>query len=388
MEDTANNKSRRRSGRWSRSIKRLRLALRFTHAIRPRRGPVTAVEDGDPAGVPDARRDSFLDKYGVRDLALSSGEPLTTNDESRAALSPPLGRLFVDPHGDFFFGWTIVLCLAVLYNYWTLMPRIAFIETEGEAIFFAGDYTSDVVYAIDVVVRWNLGFFQDGILRCKHRWRYVRSWGFAFDVLASVPLDLIYLSPLVGVNPLLRLPRLVKLFRLWNFSKMIESRLHYSESFVFRVVKLVHLIALCIHWDASFYFLLSKEEGFGINSWVYPALNGTFALTEIKYLYSFHWATLALTTIGDIPPPQTRAEYVWKFFSVLLEFFSDLDLQLQIICWECSYLQHWLVRGFFHLAYTRIHGILFFRSIWANYFQCKRKSSQFRKTFSSSTKAD
>lgn len=44
--------------------------------------------------------------------------------------------------------------------------------------------------------------------------------------------------------------------------------------------------------------------------WVYPFRPGDYATLSRKYLGSLYWSTLTLTTIGDLPTPETNAEYV------------------------------------------------------------------------------
>ena len=42
--------------------------------------------------------------------------------------------------------------------------------------------------------------------------------------------------------------------------------------------------------------------------WVYPYRPGDYATLSRKYLGSLYWSTLTLTTIGDLPTPETNAE--------------------------------------------------------------------------------
>lgn len=74
-----------------------------------------------------------------------------------------------------------------------------------------------------------------------------------------------------------------------------------------RVVNLVHILLMLAHWFGCFYFLLSESEGFQ-SDWSYPYPEGDFATLTRKYLGSLYWSTLTLTTIGDLPTPETNAE--------------------------------------------------------------------------------
>ena len=288
--------------RFRKFVDQVRLALRVANAI----APSTKQQQTEDR----QRRDSFLDRYtafNTDSIARNHSDrrDLESEDQSCACVS-----LVILPDGDFYFYWMIVVCCAVLYNYWLIMPRIAFqaLQTKNAALFFVLDYLSDVIYVLDIAVRFHLGFFEEGMVVCQPsrlKQNYLRSVGIWFDFVTLLPLDLMYI--VIGVEPSLRLPRLVKGFRVLPVSRMIESRLHYS--IVSRIATLVHFLSLCIHWDACFYFLISRAEGIVSDDWVYPmTLNESSVL--IHYLFSFHWATLALTTIGDLPVPHTAGEYV------------------------------------------------------------------------------
>lgn len=78
-----------------------------------------------------------------------------------------------------------------------------------------------------------------------------------------------------------------------------------------------------IYLFLSFLWLLSLIENILINfsifglllfffgkqgDWVYPYRPGDYATLTRKYLGSLYWSTLTLTTIGDLPTPETNAE--------------------------------------------------------------------------------
>lgn len=53
-----------------------------------------------------------------------------------------------------------------------------------------------------------------------------------------------------------------------------------------------------------FICLIYHQKG----DWVYPYRPGDYATLTRKYLGSLYWSTLTLTTIGDLPTPETNAE--------------------------------------------------------------------------------
>lgn len=56
--------------------------------------------------------------------------------------------------------------------------------------------------------------------------------------------------------------------------------------------------------------------------WVYPYRPGDYATLTRKYLGSLYWSTLTLTTIGDLPTPETNAEYDNFCFFILLKLLN------------------------------------------------------------------
>lgn len=95
------------------------------------------------------------------------------------------------------------------------------------------------------------------------------------------------------------------MYRIYDYYYMVESRTVYPN--LWRVVNLVHILLILAHWFGCFYFLLSEAENFQ-GEWVYPYRPGDYATLSRKYLGSLYWSTLTLTTIGDLPTPETNAE--------------------------------------------------------------------------------
>ncbi|KAL7745672.1 hypothetical protein ACLKA6_009879 [Drosophila palustris] len=106
-----------------------------------------------------------------------------------------------------------------------------------------------------------LQVYDDRKLACH----YVHSRDFIFDMIALIPLDLLQLK--MGTHPLLRFTRFFK------------------------------------------------------GDWVYPYRPGDYATLTRKYLGSLYWSTLTLTTIGDLPTPETNAEYIFTIVSYLIGVF-------------------------------------------------------------------
>lgn len=241
-------------------------------------------------------------------LQTSSSKPPSEETTETTAVHPAQRHYIISPDGRFMFCWMTALTAAVLYNLWTCIAREAFPElTAGvEPLWFAADALADLIYITDIGVQLRTGYLERGLVVYDLRRlavRYVRSRSFILDVVCLLPLDLIQLH--VGHHPLLRAPRFIKTYRLYRFVYMVETRAIFPN--IWRVVNLSHVLFLGCHWFAAFYFLISKAGGFH-GDWGYPSPVGDNAGVAKKYLRSLHWSTLTLTTIGDLPPPETNWE--------------------------------------------------------------------------------
>ena len=211
----------------------------------------------------------------------------------------------------------MIVSTAVIYNSWALILRTAFPEINEFHLvaWMVVDYLCDVIYLIDIFVSMRTGYLEDGILQKdahKLKNHYLHMNSFKLDAAALVPLDIAYFF--IKHEPAIRMNRLIKYHRFWHFLDRTESRTTYPN--LFRLASLIQFILVIIHWNACVYFIVSREIGFGTDTWVYPGarvsktLNSTYSSLTRKYIYSFYWSTLTLTTIGEVPPPHTLVEYI------------------------------------------------------------------------------
>ncbi|KAH9641146.1 hypothetical protein HF086_013003 [Spodoptera exigua] len=216
---------------------------------------------------PLKREDSFLKRFSTRQTPLTqetvedtgsegaTGDHRSTNRQRRRKIRAP--RTVVNPDENFFFYWLWLITIFVLYNLWTLIVRQSFPELQIMCHHFwlTCDGISDVVFALDLVVQFRTGYLEQGLMvydskkLAKH---YIKSRNFLLDIVSLAPLDLLQLH--IGTNPIIRFPRFCK------------------------------------------------------GDWVYPHRPGDYATLTRKYLGSLYWSTLTLTTIGDLPTPETNAE--------------------------------------------------------------------------------
>ncbi|KAM5252622.1 cyclic nucleotide-gated channel alpha-3 isoform 1-T1 [Hipposideros larvatus] len=229
--------------------------------------------------------------------------------------------IVVDPSSNVYYRWLIIIALPIFYNWCLLICRACFDELQSEhlILWLVLDYSADILYGLDVLVRARTGFLEQGLMvrDAKRLWQhYTKTLHFKLDVLSLLPTDLAYFK--LGVNyPELRFNRLLKLTRLFEFFDRTETRTNYPN--VFRIGNLVFYILVIIHWNACIYFAISKFIGFGTDSWVYPNIsNPEYGRLSRKYIYSLYWSTLTLTTIGETPPPVKDGEYLFVVIDFLV----------------------------------------------------------------------
>lgn len=302
-------------GRLRRVASSLRAAVRLRRAA-GRRGP--------PGSAPP---DWFVDHSQATAPNNTDPEKVTHPGgeivgSSLWALCSKGGRFVIDPSLPSHYKWLIVVSLAVLYNVIFVLGRAVFWELNNSipALWWSMDFICDSIYVTDILVRLHEGYLEQGLLVTdpgKLRANYMATRKWRIDALSLIPTDLTYLwwapfdSSVIRVpSPVIvRLNRLFKLPRLWEWFERTETDTNYPN--VFRICKVVLAILVLIHWNACLYFAISYAIGFGTDNWVYN-LNGTTNSTLTRqYIYSFYWSTLTLTTIGETPVPENDAEYLF-----------------------------------------------------------------------------
>ncbi|XP_039298322.1 uncharacterized protein LOC111055791 isoform X2 [Nilaparvata lugens] len=278
---------------------------------------------------PLKREDSFLKRFSTRQIP-ETQETMDTGEDgdgeggaysqngARSFLQrrrhrrkhTRLSRTVVNPDENFYFYWLFLLTLCVLYNLWTLIVRESFPELQklGSRVWFACDIFSDVIYLCDIVVQFRTGYLEQGLMVYDYKKlarHYVCCRAFFLDCTSLTPLDLFQYH--MGTHPMLRFPRFLKVYRVYDYYYMVESRTVYPN--LWRVINLIHILLILAHWFGCFYYLLSEAERFQ-GDWVYPYRPGEYATLTRKYLGSLYWSTLTLTTIGDLPTPETNADRV------------------------------------------------------------------------------
>ena len=136
------------------------------------------------------------------------------------------------------------------------------------------------------------------------------------DLMSIFPSDFLYIA--FGLNTtIVRINRLIRLNRLFEFSDRTETASNYPN--VFRIVNLIIFVLLIIHWNACIFFQISNWIGFANDEFVYPNITiPPHDSLANMYVYCFYWSTLTLTTIGETPEPYLNIEIIFVTFDFLI----------------------------------------------------------------------
>ncbi|KAI1298174.1 Cyclic nucleotide-gated cation channel alpha-3 [Halotydeus destructor] len=277
---------------------------------RPSCAPPACEADSHMKKLREARRKEIRRELEKWDTVTGTGEKSGCN----------MSFVF-DPSGRLCYYWSVIVSLAFLYNFWVIMYRFAFEEINQLTMstWLTLDGVCDFIYILDIAVHFRTGYLDEGVLQTetsKLRTHYMNSTMFYIDCLCLLPLDFLYLS--IGFNSMLRCFRLVKIYRFWSFLDRTERHTNYPN--VFRTISLSHYILVIFHWNACLYHLISTRGGFGSADWFTGSRVEECSDVDCDYLHAFYWSTLALTTIGDLPRPRTKAEYLF----LIIELVSGL----------------------------------------------------------------
>ncbi|GAU98446.1 hypothetical protein RvY_09593-1 [Ramazzottius varieornatus] len=281
----------------------------------------------------------------------------------------------IDPSSNAYYRWLAILSIAIVYNTVIVVPRAVFDELqEGDYViaWFVLDYISDAMYVADMIIHVITGHLEQGLLVREPRKlirSYFRSFTSKLDILSILPTDIAFIfTGIKSPYPIVRLNRLLRLPRLSEFVYRTETRTNFPNAF--RIANLILTIIVIIHLNGCVYYAISKSIGLASDNWVYPGaaywrigpkeeLHGHmneeahphgdeftthspahFAYsntTELalqttsvrphsnyddpliqKYVWSFYWSTLTLTTIGEVPGPVKEVEYIFVIMDFLV----------------------------------------------------------------------
>ncbi|XP_075153686.1 cyclic nucleotide-gated ion channel subunit B [Haematobia irritans] len=223
----------------------------------------------------------------------------------------------LDPQGTLYISWLCVVSISFLYNAWVIPLRSTFpFQTpENTNTWLIMDFCADIVYLVDVVFfKHRIMYLFEGFwVKDKNltRKNYMRKLQFKLDLLALLPLELLYFK--YGTKAVyLRFPRFLKIQSFWEFFKLLDRVI--SSPHIVRIAKTLLYMLYMIHLTATFYYAYSVYEGLGTNRWVF---NGK----GHPYVRCFAFATKTATSIGKNPKPELEGEYLFMTAAWLMGVF-------------------------------------------------------------------
>nr|API61684.1 tax-4 [Mesorhabditis sp. NJ] len=290
--------------------------------------------------APALAQSEFMSRFGVvSDQNPAPNEEEPVQQESRWRIWMKQGVM--DTSKDIYYYWTIVVTAAYVYNLVFVILRYVFVEFERHPwwlMWIILDALTDFIYLIDMFIRTRTGFLEQGLLVRdleKIKKLYKKSLQYKLDLASMIPIDyvnmltkqaLLYYLPGYQFRGLpFRFNRLLRVNRVTDCRERTETRSSMPNAF--RVFCVVLYIIVIIHWNACFYFFISECIGLGKDTWVYGTLNkqslpdGIEDTLARRYIYSFYWSTLILTTIGEVPGPVKDIEF----------FFVTMDLMCGVL---------------------------------------------------------
>ncbi|XP_026315804.1 cyclic nucleotide-gated cation channel subunit A isoform X2 [Hyposmocoma kahamanoa] len=271
------------------------------------------------SGEPNAIKqpDLFLNKFSAQTFT-DPEEPLYQAQSSKLFCGL---KLAFDPTQSYHYHWLAMVSLAILYNVVFVIGRAVFWELDNLTfVWFILDYLCDAIYVFDTIIHMHEGYLEQGLMvkdpKMLRRY-YLKSDAWKYDFVSLLPTDFAYFWWRPGscdykrlpCPVILRLNRLFRLPRMWEWFDRTETATSYPNAF--RICKVVMAILVLIHWNACMYFAISYAIGFGTDNWVYNLTGSRNESLAHQYIYSFYWSTLTLTTIGETPQPEIDAEYLF-----------------------------------------------------------------------------
>ncbi|GMR47708.1 hypothetical protein PMAYCL1PPCAC_17903, partial [Pristionchus mayeri] len=174
-----------------------------------------------------------------------------------------LGGFTLQPNSSAAYYWTFFVVVCYVYNCLALAIFI-FDDVYNQAFWpwVALNIFADCIYALDILVQMRYTILVDGlVVKNLHLLlkNYLSSERLRFDLLCLIPVDVILFYD--ASRSVIRVTRLLKLPRVFDFVQMTEQRLTTRNQ---NISKLVYLVVCCyvlFHWNACIYFYFSLQQG-------------------------------------------------------------------------------------------------------------------------------
>jgi len=240
--------------------------------------------------------------------------------------------------------WDMLTLGLVLYTAVTVPYVIAFLgPNESVPIWMTPiDLAGDAIFMIDILINFSTAYVRtiDATLvvdRVSIRKNYLTGW-FPIDMAGSIPFELISLcaqasgSSLFGgggggadtgsvqIIKILKVPKLLRLGRLFKFLTRFEGAANFG-----RIVLLIMLLCMLIHWLAALFFLIAARPGGWID--IHICQQRTDELAQHSFFVPVrHPDGVGLGAFECVPQGDSDAAfgiYILTYYYVLLMLMGD-----------------------------------------------------------------
>lgn len=223
-------------------------------------------------------------------------------------------------------GTTVVLAIFTVFfePYMIAFQKEAGKFNDGAASL---EYILMIVFALDIVVNFNLAFYDNEELvieRSKILTSYCRRM-FWIDFIGVFPFETVALS-IAGelgestnkalLLSLFRLLKLVRLHRVMPLSDILQYNAHVSLMW-FTLTRDFSVALTVTHFSACGMYLLARLKDFDETTWLGPLVFGLNGVE--RYVVSLYWAVVTFTTVGygDFSP-SNAGEQIWGMIFMFL----------------------------------------------------------------------
>lgn len=247
----------------------------------------------------------FGDQGGTQASSDGDGDDTAVSMETSAGRSGGLSTFVLDPEARFAIWWRRAICVILVYNFFAISFRIAFLPHPKPRTMLAltcVDYLTDLVFFADLFLKYgHMGYVELGekvMDPAEIRRRYRDSWLWA-DCVSILPLY--FVTHNYWLMTLTRAPRLVRSVHLAGVAH--DTHTYIQENYLkgntlfsslFDLAKFFLIFLSTAHYVSCAYYLLGRlqlETGLVERSWVSmdPILLQYPRSPTVHYMRAFYW---------------------------------------------------------------------------------------------------